>query len=228
MTYAQFKSKWMGSRVDFDRVYAYQCVDLILQYAYECFGVTGIWGNAIDYSRASNANAKLREKMDLLNTRDCRQGDIVSLTGLSGNPYGHIGICDSQDANNVTILEQNGHGSGGGTGSDAIRLRAIPKSRIAGVLRPKSAPTPPPVSAPPGRQIVHLPGSVQSWAFYRLGSSLRKGTTDQVATLAPAKYGGLDYLVVSWVGNYAVVIDTQMFGRGVIWVKDTEAQFRNG
>jgi hypothetical protein len=81
------------------------------------------------------------------------------------------------------------------------------------------APTPTPVS-----QTVTLPKSVAAWALYKEGSALRKGTSDQIATLSPASIGrDLVYDIVRWVGNYAVVIDTSMYGRGVIWVKDTDA-----
>jgi hypothetical protein len=136
--YTDFKSEWLGRRVDYDHVYNWQCVDLILQYVAEKFGLaSGVSGNAIDYWYRTSA--PLFSKFDKIQATDCHQGDIVVLNGLAGNPYGHIGICDSQDANNVTILEQNGAGGGSGTGRDAIELRAIPKSRIAGILRPKGS-----------------------------------------------------------------------------------------
>lgn len=218
-----FKNNWIGKRVDYDHVYAYQCVDLILEYIKENYGLaTGVWGNAIDYW--THTSPPLLTKFDRIQTTDCQQGDIVVLNGVNGNPYGHIGIAVSQDASNVTMLEQNGAtGNGSGTGGDAIRTRAIPKSRIAGVLRPKGAPAPV-NNAPAAGATVFLPGSVRTWRLYRVGSGLRPNTTDQIAQLAPSQYGGLTYKIVSWVGDYAVVIDTQMFGRGVIWVKGTEAQ----
>lgn len=227
MNYQSFKTAWSGRRVDYDRVYSFQCVDLILQYVKDCYGLnTGVWGNAIDYwNRPSPA---LLTKFSLVSGSDCRQGDIVVLHGLSGNPYGHIGICDSQTATTVRLLEQNKNGGGTGTGSNAIGVyRDIPKSRVAGLLRPKSAPTPPPPPAP-ARATVTLPGNVASWALYRVGSGLRKGTSDQIATLAPAKYGGLTYKIEAFVGDYAVVIQTQMFGRGTIWVKGTSAIIKKG
>jgi hypothetical protein len=142
MTYAQFKTEWNGRRVDYDHVYAYQCVDLILQYCKERFGLSkGIWGNAIDYWY--KPSAPLLTKFTRLATKDCKQGDIVILTGLAGNPYGHIGICEKQDSKNVWLLEQNGYGGGTGTGKNAIGVwRAVSKSRIVGVLRPKVAAAP--------------------------------------------------------------------------------------
>ena len=222
MTYQQFKTSWDGRRVDYDHVYSFQCVDLILQYVYECYGLgSGVWGNAIDYW--NRPSAPLLTKFDLVSSRDCQQGDIVVLYGLAGNPYGHIGICDSQTGDTVSILEQNGYGGGTGTGKNAIGVwRTITKSRIAGLLRPKYVPVPPPAPAP-ARSTVTLPGHIQSWRLYRVGSWLRPNTSDQIATLAPAAFGGLTYKIEGWVGDYAVIIQTQMFGRGVIWIKGTEA-----
>lgn len=226
MTYAQFKQEWSGRRVDFDNVYSYQCVDLILQYVKECYGLsTGVWGNAIDYWRKPTAT--LLTKFTPIQGTDCKQGDIVVLNGLAGNPYGHIGIADSQTATTVRLLEQNKSGSATGTGGDAIGVhRDIPKSRIAGVLRAK-APAVPAPKPPAARSTVFLPSSVRSWAAYRVGSGLRKGTSDQVATLAPYKYPpGLTYKIEAWVGDYAVVVTTQMFGRVTLWIRGTEAQIK--
>jgi len=61
--------------------------------------------------------------------------------------------------------------------------------------------------------------------LYPVGGSLVPGT--EKARLAPYQFPpGLTYKIVARVGDYAVVIDTQMFGRGTIWTKGTEAQFK--
>lgn len=142
MTYSQFKQKWLGKRVDYDKVYGFQCVDLIKQYLHERFGLRpGAWGNAIDYWYQTNP--AILKKFDRLSTSKARVGDIVIFKGINGNPYGHIGICDSNVGSlsvNVATLEQNGSsGNGSGTGGDAIRVRGIARWRVVGVLRPKAA-----------------------------------------------------------------------------------------
>lgn len=220
MSYLSFKKEWLGRRVDYDHVYAYQCVDLILQYVKECYGLpSGVWGNAIDYW--THPQQILLNKFNKIHTTDCHQGDIVIFNGLSGNPYGHIGICDSQTSTVVTILEQNGAGGGTGTGRDAIQLRGLPKSRIAGVLRPK-APSIPTNNTPGKRTTVFLPASVRKWNLYPIGGSLVPGT--EKAHLAPYQFPpGLTYQIQAWVGDYAVVINTYMYGKGVIWIRNTEA-----
>lgn len=220
MSYQTFKAEWSGRRVDFDHIYGFQCVDLIVQYCYES-GFTGVYGNAIDY--ANRPSPAFVQHFDRVG--DYKQGDVVVLYGLAGNPYGHIGILDADAGANVRLLEQNATGSGDGLGRSAIGVwRDIPKSRVAAIWRLKSVGAPP--APAPARSTVFLPGSVQSWRLYRVGSGLRPNTTDQIATLAPAQFGGLTYKIEAWVGDYAVVIQTQMFGRGTIWVKGTEAQIR--
>jgi hypothetical protein len=230
ISFDQFKNEWLGRIIDFDHVYKYQCVDLILQYAYECYDLNGgISGNAIDYwvkTGINGFNQNLLNKFNKIPNTDAQKGDIVIFNGLSGNPYGHIGIATGNiNATDVEILEQNGAtGSGNGTGGDAIRVRYVGRNRVAGLLRPIQVAAAPAPEVPSGNT-VHLPASVASWAVYRVGSALRKGTTDQLGSLAPSKYGGLNYPIVSWVGDYAVVIDTESYGRVALWVKGTSATF---
>lgn len=138
MNFDSFMNEWLGRRIDYDKVYAYQCVDLILQYIYECYGIpSGVNGNAIDYW--NNPSIPLLDKFDKLDGSDALQGDIVVLNGLPGNADGHIGIATGNvNASDVEILEQNGaDGNGSGVGGDAIRTRYLPRSRVAGLLRPK-------------------------------------------------------------------------------------------
>jgi len=218
MTYAQFKNEWNGRRVDYDHVYAFQCVDLIEEYCHE-LGVNGVYGNAIDYAQhPSTAFAGNFERVN-----NYQPGDVVVLYGLPGNPYGHIGIFDHSDASGIWLLEQNATGSADGLGKSAIGVwRAIPTSRVAAIWRYKGS-TPIP-SPPPARSTVFLPSSVLTWRLYYVGSLLRPNTSDQKAVLAPHQFPpGLTYKIDAWVGDYAVVIDTQMFGKGTIWVKGTEA-----
>lgn len=224
MSYNTFKSEWLGRRVDYDKVYSFQCVDLILQYVKQEGGLaSGVWGNAIDYWQ--RPTAPLLSRYDRLSTTDPQQGDIVVLYGLPGNPYGHIGICESNGATTVKLLEQNGAGSATGTGRDAIGVyRDIPKSRIAGCLRLKAPVVVPP--PPAARGTVFLPSTDRTWTLYYVGTYLRPGTSDVKAVLSPASFPpGLTYKVVSMVGDYACVIDTQMFGRGVIWTRGTSAKY---
>lgn len=132
MSLDQFVRKWLGGRTDYDHVYAYQCVDLILQYLADCYGITsGVWGNAIDYW--TKPTARLLQDFEKV-TGPQRGGDIVILNPTKTNPYGHIMIA----INGTTCIEQNGYsGDGDGLNGDEVRYRATPTDRVAGILRPK-------------------------------------------------------------------------------------------
>ena len=141
-----FKTQWLGRRIDFDKVYDFQCVDLVRQYFYEEYGIgNGAGGVPSAISYWTNTPAGVLEKFDRVEGSSARNGDVVMLTGLAGNPHGHIGIATgSINDTKVEILEQNGStGNGSGLGPDAIRTRWVDRSRVAGLLRPKApAPTP--------------------------------------------------------------------------------------
>ena len=174
MNYLQFKAKYLGRRIDADGVYGFQCVDLVKQYTQECYGVSGR-GNAIDWWY--NPSPTILTKFDRVSTSSARRGDIVIFKGVNGNPYGHIGICDS-DAGliNVNTLEQNGStGNGSGVGGDAIRVRGIPRWRVVGVLRQKVA-----IPVKTGMPAV---GSVVKFTIPR--TAFVAGTTTVKGTLAP-------------------------------------------
>lgn len=73
-----------------------------------------------------------------------------------------------------------------------------------------------PTPTPSGETLVLPP--VPSWAVYHLNTPGRKGTSDQVGTLSPAKYGGLSYAVLGHPMPNFVTIATQMFGTVNIYV----------
>lgn len=235
----QVVNKWLAlpielRRIDYDHVYKYQCVDWILEVLYEVDGIgSGVWGNAIDYWNKPTATLQLH--FDPVYGSDAVKGDLVVLKtrGYNGDPKndpgdGHVGWATGNiNGTQLEISEQNGStGNGEGLGGDAIRTRWVDRSRVAGMWRRKVAVAPAaPGPTPAAGTLVHLPASVASWAAYRRGSGLRKGTSDQVGTLAPSKFGGLTYPVEGWVGDYGVNITTQTYGQVTIWVKGTSAEF---
>lgn len=109
---------------------------------------------------------------------------------------------------------------------DVERIRREADGAIPGEIKPVPTPAPVVPSVPnQGAQTVYLPSYVETWAAYRPYSGYRKGTSDQVGTLLPSKFGGLTYNIVALDGA-AAIIDTQAYGRVGIWVKDTEAIIR--
>lgn len=233
--FTTFKQRVLAEgRIDFDHQQGYQCVDLDRQWWYEN-GITNTGGNPTAISYWTNPPASLVAACDRIESSDAQAGDAVILrtNGTSPGDFsgdGHIGVATGAVSNTqIEILEQHGQGgTADGLGGNAIRTRYVDRSRVAGLYRIKQASpaplTPPSADVPAGKYVV-LPASVSSWTAYRVGSALRKGTSDVVGTLDPAEYGGLKYQIVQWVADKAVIINTQSFGQVVIWVKDTDAQF---
>ena len=238
--FQEFKKERLGAHVDIDGWYGAQCVDVANAWALKCFPGT-TWPQVMPpVQSAKDLGAKhAATYFDWIENdhNDVNQlpqvGDIIvcGATPAPGyqnkfnNPDGHTGVCESADKGGYTMIQQDGSHPEGSAFMARTEWRWRP---VLGWLRPKlgqpaaPAPAAPAPAGAPGNT-VFLPGHVQSWAAYKVGSGLRKGTSDQVATLSPAKYGGLRYNIVSRRTN-SVVIDTQMFGRVEIWVKDTDAQ----
>jgi hypothetical protein len=237
-----FKNGLLGRRVDYDHVYACQCVDLILQGLHDMHNCpTGVRGNAIDYcNRPSQALVNIAAKLPP-GTQPA-EGDIAVLktAGYTGDPahdpgYGHIGwATGNYDANNLEILEQNGATGGGtGLGGDAIRTRWVPRSRIACLWRfhDQPSPTPTPASVPATTasglhvgEVLHLPGSVATWRVYPENGPWTPG--HEIAKVCPAEFGGLDYLIQRHIAGDIYAIQTHMFGRVAIYAgADTPATF---
>lgn len=228
--FENFKNEWNGRSVDYDNVYGFQCVDLILQFLKEYAGVaSGVWGNAIDY--ATSPTQAFSDATEVVTDGSKKPGDILVFKGVGGNPYGHIALRDTELDK---MLEQNGATGGGtGTGRDAIGVyRAIPTDRLVATYRIKQLVDTTPAPLPSGNgSTVYLPASTPGgkWRLYHVGSGLQPDTPDQKAMLRPGYFTGnnppgITYKIDAWVGDYAVVITTQDYGRGVIWVKGTDAQ----
>ena len=97
---------------------------------------------------------------------------------------------------------------------------------FVGFISPASLLFVPNTPSAPQRQLqsfVTLPKAAGTWACYRVGSQMRKGTTDQVGTLLPGQYGDLTYPIKSTITN-GVVIDTQSYGRVCVWTTGTSAR----
>jgi hypothetical protein len=148
-----FKTEWLGQRIGDPLLVGrgeseetkYQCVSFIKQYWREQYDLVVDWpGNAIDLWY--NTNTLILAKFAQVPGTDTQKGDIVILeTNVTpiqpGRQPGHV-VLDTGNADGSVFeaLEQNGAtGNGTGLGNDAIRTRRIPKSRIAGILRPRVA-----------------------------------------------------------------------------------------
>ena len=129
--YKEFKEKWLGKRIDYDKSYWYQCIDLIKQYADEVLWLGKIWsiGNAnrVQYSSTFKNFSKLW-------VSNLMQWDIIIRTRWN---YGHIAIVDHILNWTVYVLEQNGswRNSWNGLWDNAIRVKDYPINWYDIVLR---------------------------------------------------------------------------------------------
>jgi len=132
--YYYFEKEWVWKRIDYDKAFWYQCVDLIKQYMYEV-----LW---ISPGKTGNANEMWTNKYGCFDkmwtqitwTKDLMQGDIIfSLNG----PTGHVAIVDRIVNGQIQVLEQNGSGqnSGNWLGANAIRLHTYSPSFFVWVWR---------------------------------------------------------------------------------------------
>lgn len=130
--YKDFVEKWKGKRVDYDKAYWYQCVDLIKQYADECLRMWKIWAiwNAKDVPDWSFW--KKFQKIEWM--KNIMQWDIIVKTN---SKYWHIAIVDHILGNKVYVLEQNGSwkDSWSGVWANAIRIQPYNKTFYQVVLR---------------------------------------------------------------------------------------------
>ena len=142
----------VGQSLDYDGAWGAQCVDFIMYY-YKFLGESPFYGNGADYASASNA---LRGGWTRIYQAQPQPGDILIYTGTSSNPYGHVGIYESDYVHyhqNVKgyqgvvrctwhyketggynvywgVIRPNfGSGSGGGSGGDSVSISFNPSDR---------------------------------------------------------------------------------------------------
>lgn len=135
MTYDEFKTKYLGKKVDFDLSYGAQCVDLYREYCKSLGfnqsppvqGAADIWTSYLQKSFERIPNTPLGIP---------KKGDIV-IFGRTFGQYGHVGIVDSASLWSLTALEQNNP-----LGSP-VRLGKHYYKHVLGWLRPKQAPVAP-------------------------------------------------------------------------------------
>lgn len=99
--YVYFKDKRLWKRIDYDKRYWYQCVDLAKQYMEECLKMWKIWA----IGNAKQVPNNLKSRFVILGMNNIRQWDIIVRTKWT---YGHIAIVDHIYKNKVYVLEQNG------------------------------------------------------------------------------------------------------------------------
>ena len=126
MNYNLFKSKYIWNRVNYDKLYWYQCVDLIRQYIKERWRKQplALWPLWCKYFAISpyhyfdiNEYEWVKNRLD----NKPEQWDIVIFSKPSTT--GHIALVDSANYLSLKVLEQNaGSWNGNWIGANAIKL----------------------------------------------------------------------------------------------------------
>ena len=108
MNLDEFRFKWNGNPVDFDKTLGYQCMDLVNQYVSEVYGLSGFGCNAVDLIK----NPKPESFDYFANTLAYvpLKGSIAVWNGSVGNGFGHTSIVLSGALTNFTSFDQNWNG----------------------------------------------------------------------------------------------------------------------
>lgn len=196
MTYQEFKDKYNGKWVDYDGAYGCQCWDLAQKYFTECLGLpASVLGGCglVSNMLYPPKRYELDKYFDEVPTTEMCAGDVCVWE------YGHIALFDiwkdnacwyfSQNPNPCQVMKIQGNGM------HAFRLKG----------------------SNPKTKYLNLSKNVTSWTVYKTNNYyIPSKTSDVLAKLNPAKFGGLSYKILQDMGNYHFKIKTAQFGEGYI------------
>lgn len=136
MNLSEFIIKYKGKKVDYDKVFGAQCVDLFRQYSKEVLSIPEHTGSCSSSGGAKDLFLDY-EKMPLekkyfkriKTNKRFKQGDIVIWNSNSNNKFGHVAIFITNVDDKILIFEQNGFEQSGAK----FNLRS--NDNILGVLR---------------------------------------------------------------------------------------------
>ena len=139
--------KWIkgavGRGMNLDKVYGYQCVDVVNDYGNTLFGnwqTTVGRGNAKDKWNIMPTKYWEKIKNDTSKSNQIPQrGDVIVWNGWTANPVGHIAVVESADKSGVNVIQQDGVTNTRPT--HRARLPYVLGGKLPiGWLRPKLAP----------------------------------------------------------------------------------------
>lgn len=130
MTHLQYLQDRIWKRIDYDQAFWFQCVDLVRHYMelvhwYKSGTFSGTAFKGFQTWSPFNSN---REKKTSGNPK---QWDVIFRWPTKANWWSwHVAIVDSVKGTNITVIEQNGVGTGNWLWNNAIRISAYPLSWI--------------------------------------------------------------------------------------------------
>lgn len=131
MTFDEFVKNYEGKRVDYDKAFGSQCVDLFRQYSKEVLGIsehTGAVVGAKDLYLNYDRMPLMVKHFQKVYTP--QKGDIVIFNGTSGNKYGHVALVVYASRKTIVVFEQDGFNQSKGA---YLKLRTF--ENVLGFLR---------------------------------------------------------------------------------------------
>jgi hypothetical protein len=113
MNTKEFVDKYIGKKVDFDKQYGAQCVDLFRQYCQDVWnvphlgGVNGAKDIFIDYEKMPG-EVKYTDRIEYTGGNYPQEGDVIIFDKSGTNQYGHIAICLYATKSRIVVFEQDG------------------------------------------------------------------------------------------------------------------------
>lgn len=193
MTYQEFKNKYNGKFIDYDKCYGNQCWDLGQQYFTECLGLPasvlsgcGLVSNMLYEPKIS----LLLQYFDEVSWNDMHSGDVVIWY------YGHIALFDNYDGNNNYFSQNYPLNSN-------CHIQTIPEGNFR-VFRIKSKPEPKYVGNPVERDANKDQIKVFTDKYYPTGRSTPEVKDNIVGYVKAGIYNILDKKVDSKYTWYKV------------------------
>lgn len=112
LTFEEFLTKYCGKKVDYDKIYGFQCTDVFRQYCQDVLGIphTGSVAGAKDLYLNYNSLPLEKKYFSALKPTAAVQPGFVAVWGSTPtNKYGHVAlvIC-KPDNTSLIVFEQNG------------------------------------------------------------------------------------------------------------------------
>lgn len=133
----EFINKYNGQKVDYDKVFGPQCVDLARQWINEGWGIKEHTGSCattggakdlfLDYDKMPLEKKYFKKST----TKNWIQGDLLIWDKTDKNEYGHVAIYVGKLNNYLIVFEQDG------IKKDGAKINIRSKDNLLGYLRRK-------------------------------------------------------------------------------------------
>lgn len=128
----------VGRRMDPDKAYNLQCVDVTDDYAQHIFGVP--WAQCVGgVEGAKDLPYRAPKEYWSWHTQGLpQQGDVLVWGGSPANRYGHTAVADVVDANGAWVIQQNSNGLANHAAKrEYMRWYQAGTGQLSGWLRPR-------------------------------------------------------------------------------------------